>query len=149
VPQNNEFTGPGQYEHTVQEELQRQRLREIESPAFKATTDRDPFRVNSDSPGPGEYEIELSDRALNGHKLQKCIDGCDRGGDGIVFGERVQDTPGPGKYYLLPEKRGNAYIRHAPRYQFGGKEGPAPDTYHRATSMVKPSMNVTYSCFKL
>jgi hypothetical protein len=148
-PQNNEFTGPGQYEHNVQEDLHRQKLKDRPSPPFRVTTERDPFKVDIESPGPGEYETERNSAALNQYKLRKCMDGSDRNQKGMVFGERLRDTPGPGKYYVLPNQRGKAYIPHSPRYSFAGKQGPGPDLYRTEGSMVKPSLNVTYSCFKL
>lgn len=141
---------PASYSVDFGDNLRRQAKQAKQSASFMCSIDRNPYKVTSDSPGVGSYSPERynSDR----HKLKVCIVGSDRGNDGRIFGQPVQDTPGPASYEVREPKGSSrgVSIRRGKRQGLGGAtDTPAPGYYNTETSMVKASFNVTYSIAKL
>jgi hypothetical protein len=145
--QNNEFTGPGQYEVDTSADMDHARLVEVPSRVFKTSSDRNPFPPNEGVPGPGQYEGDPT----RSHRLRKCMDGIERSPPGTFVGQKLVDTPGPGNYtpkaaHLKDLDRSGGYIRGGPRYVFEGrKDTVSPAKYDISKSLIKPSMNPIYA----
>lgn len=144
--ENNEFTAPGQYECDVERDIHTAKIRSIASPAFKYSADRTPYEIGK-NPGPGVYSPEKGDEMARSHKLRRCIDGTVRSNETTFLGEKMKETPGPGNYDHEPVelKSSGGYIRHSPRKIFDISKTPGVGTYNVSGTLVKPSLNITYS----
>lgn len=145
--------GPGQYDVDAGDIIHHLKEISTNSPSFKITTDRTPFKGDPSIPGPGKYYPEIGIRQSDNHKLRKCIDGSQRYKEGTFIGNKINDAPGPGMYDPeKPEKKRDkgAYIPHSPRGTWVRNTcAPSPEKYNIDSDLVKPSMNVTYSICKM
>jgi hypothetical protein len=140
--QNNECTAPGQYDIDRQSTVDATRLREVNSPAFKASSERDPFPVTELSPGPGEYHP-----AKNvSHRLPASMDGIERSPTNTFGGQQIPRTPGPAAYSIHRNHTPGGYMRHTARNLFNEKpRAPPPGAYDVSGSLFRPSMNATFN----
>ena len=144
--------GPGQYDVDTSEQLKRMRAAESESPAFKYSDDRNPFKGDPTVPGPGMYSPEIGEAMGQTHKLRRCIDGTERIKPGTFIGHRINDAPGPGAYDYekIKPRISGGYVPHTKRTEWCRNTcAPSPEKYHTEGSLMKPSLNVTYSMCKL
>ena len=145
--------GPGQYNVDAGDEIKRLKEISSNSPSFKISTDRTPFKGDPSIPGPGMYSPDVGIRKSENHKLKVCMDGSQRYKEGTFIGQPINDAPGPGRYNPeLPPKRRDkgGYMRHSKRSSWVRNTcAPSPQKYYVESSMVKPSLNITYSVCKL
>lgn len=140
---------PGAYELGVGDQINRMKLLDQQSPSFKCSIDRNPYKVKTGVPGPADYTPAKS-LVLTDHKLKRCMDSINRSPEGTFIGQKLLTTPSPDSYSptQVEKKPGqmNGYMPHSPRMKFTRDTcAPSPDTYNLRTELVKPSLNVTYS----
>ncbi|OHT05861.1 hypothetical protein TRFO_26299 [Tritrichomonas foetus] len=146
-------TGPGQYNVDAGDVITQMKKVSSNTPSFKISTDRTPFKGDPTIPGPGMYSPDIGIKQSDNHKLKRCMDGSERYKEGTFIGNPINDAPGPGRYNPeKPEKRRDkgGYMPHTKRGSWVRNTcAPSPEKYHVENSLVKPSLNVTYSVCKL
>ena len=151
---DNEYDAAvGLYDVDTADRVERTRKLESMSPAFKTSSDRNPYPVTSKTPGAGRYDIAASKST----RLAHCIDGTERSPPGYAFGARIPDTPSPVDTAGDPSNPRRARIRGGYMARDGRRrpatdspeETPGPVAYAVESSLFKPSLNVTYSMGKL
>lgn len=117
------------------------------SPPFQISSPRDPYNVKDKNPGVGTYNLSREPD----HKLRHAIGVAPRSKPNTIFGDPVNDAPGPGKYYDLKSPRipGGFIAKDGRKPLPNGPENtPGPVAYVSEFNMFKPSFNVTYSMGK-
>lgn len=141
---------PASYDIDFGDKLRRESQKARQNAAFMCSIDRNPYKVTSESPGVGSYSPERYD--TDKHKLKVCIIGSQREDPRKIFGQKIEDTPGPAQYEIHEPKSSSkgVSIRRGKRAHLGGAtDTPAPGYYNTEGNMVKQSFNVTYSIAKL
>lgn len=151
----NKNIGPGSYDVDTQETLKSLKKLESPTPSFLTKGDRNPFKGDPNSPGPGRYSPERGEIVSEQHKLRRCIDGSQRYKPGTFIGQPISEAPGPATYSpeREPTKRPGdpgGYWPHSKRGSFVRNTcAPSMESYNVAGDLLKPSLNVTYSVCKL
>lgn len=133
-----------QYNIDTEDNINKQKTLSRQSPPFKAVYDRDPYKVTTNTPGVGTYNLTNTAN----HKLGNSLPTAPRNPEGMFMGQYIQDTPGAGAYdhERSPRRVHGGYISKGGRKGlWNSTETPGPGAYLKQGSLFKPSLNATYN----